>query len=651
MITFDGDRSRKLKWAADKQLRVLKDLDLSAKALTIDGFLVRVSNTNGIAKGRITAPMGLGVTCSNKDGIQVAIADFWAGAFKSKTDLHVLHYETASNQMLEILFHKISTEDMQSYGYQTIKFRPMQGLSSADFPMGSAPSPGDTQYLDHSAKPVLQPYKGGEAFWVSVTDNIFLDLNDNGLADYPKYISETALTFYSSNNASEGRLGLGIQRGGTITPGYMAMQQLSPYKIVYWSFVARPDGYYLDGTEKLITRDITLPDESLNPVEGRIPNFESSYLYLSDLIPIGSMPTALRNILLDTGDIDIGPISTFNFELDGVRSTLHVVDATTLGAYWTSPSDVRDYFSANPSDEPWKLFYTLRVDETAYCISSSQFISLLDSLATVEIIRGDLSINYFNALNMLSQICQAPDTMHAFSIPTDNHMFHGSDSNIYTWTREYGAIRFTPTGIEDATSYLSVPTEVSSEDGVRPLITHAQDDFYACVCIKKQPVLDPTYIYNGIFTPPTEVPADPPTPLSYSISEVKAIYIGGLLTWTKLPDLTEVDDETLTLIDVRVIKATEEEAIVLGIVKREHLVDEETLFEYRFAFLSWTLENSGEWKLLGTLPFEVSHADNFSMCLFGIGPFVGDQTLYNTQPVCAAKQPVCPYDDYIIGMP
>ena len=65
MITFDGDRSKKRKWLAEKQLTVAKMVDVPAKAIKYEGFTLRAWHQDDVSGGRVTAPMGASVVVSS----------------------------------------------------------------------------------------------------------------------------------------------------------------------------------------------------------------------------------------------------------------------------------------------------------------------------------------------------------------------------------------------------------------------------------------------------------------------------------------------------------------------------------------------------------------------------------------------------------
>lgn len=632
MITFDGDRSRKRIWLAEKQVAICKMLGIPAKTTQLDGFTCKGWKLGNLTGGRVTAPMGAVVACSSRLGIKLSVADYWGGSFSGGRDLNIIYYLVETYAKLLKVFHKVSKDAMIADGNRIIKFRPMGALSTYGTVAGVVSGPDLQTVQDYSCRPGLNPYKDGESFWVSMTDQIFLDLNDNGLADRPKYILESNLTFYGSNGSNiGGRVGFDLQIENTLYEPWRFIQQISAHKHVSF-FVGWPD--IIDG-KVVVTRDISLPSGSLSPVDGVIGGLSVSHTLLESILPVGVMPDELRDILLSTY-ISSGPLGHYCFELDGIRTTLYVIDAAADGnsAYWegsvTTP--LKDYWLANPSQVHWSLFYILRVGNTSYFVNVLQLDAILAAL-----VKTVIAYTAVRNRRMMKQLCMVSPTNHSFTSPYDSYMFHAHDGNIYTWTRGYGAVRFTPTGLQRQSWPLedpprvfdfnfTVPPEVLSEVGVSPLITFAGMDngspVYLCVCSKAN-------------------------------AKITAVYVGSpFSTWTKLPaipDAIALPGKTLgnVLVNVRPVSAATSKVFLIGVVKQ--VTADKTV--YRFAHLNWTVQDGGVWAIMGELPFTVSISDNFSMSLFGKGVQVQDIINYPSPPVTQPQMPIGPYELYAIGLP
>ncbi len=72
---FDGLRAMRYKWFGDKQLRLLKMLNLPAKTAYIGGFLCKATNVAGIEKARIFSPPGVVVVADTATGMDIYLSD------------------------------------------------------------------------------------------------------------------------------------------------------------------------------------------------------------------------------------------------------------------------------------------------------------------------------------------------------------------------------------------------------------------------------------------------------------------------------------------------------------------------------------------------------------------------------------------------
>lgn len=588
MITFDGDRSRKRAWFGKKLLRTIREIDVPSKAVTWEGFRFTVWQSDDLDGGRVVAPMGAIVACSTQDGIKIATADHWLGAFDSLNDLHVSYYLTPTGSKLVKVFAGATAEEMIEDGNQIIKFRPM---------VGQAPI-GGTLFIEYSGNLGLMPHKTSEGVWLISTDHIFLDLNGNGVADHPKYICESALSLYSAGGSNlGGRRGFDIQMENQIEEPYRFFQQLSPERMVE-HFMAWPD---IEDGKVVVTRDFEYPNYGIT--------------YLNDILPQEGMSAELWSILTDTY-IASGPIGTYCFEMNGVRTTFYAVDASDTGQYWAGSANtpLQDYFDAHPEDAHYHLFYVMKVGEDKHIVTSTQFIDLLDSLVDDSVYSGG-EIIWNKARLMLEQLTTTPPASHNYGVPFDSYAFHDHDGGIIVWTRKYGAVRFSTAGLVAAPG-LVFPLEVTSEDGVQPTITYAgtfdEVPVYVCVCTKKEKIVSP----DGVNV------------------EIKAVYTGSPYTgWTALT----APGAEYTLVHVRPVSVSPA-VFLLGVVKTEG--------QYFFA-----VYQDNAWRVMGKLPFAVGAADHFSTCLFGDGKQVQDLLAYPTHPVIAPQTPIGPYNLYAAGLP
>jgi len=603
MIVCDGDRSLKRKWFARKKLASIIEMDIPAAAVKFDGFVIRVRQIDGEGGGRITAPVGAIVTCSNSAGIKIMVADHWLGAFDHAAYLHTVYYFGGAGVKVQKLFNASSEEEMVEDGNEIIKFKPAVYQS----PYGTVDGEitGETVYVsDWPCQPAVLPFKSAEAMWVVMSDQVFIDFNGNGIADRPKYISEFVLSYYAGDCSNlGGRIGIDLQIENLYNAPWRFIQQLSKTRFTSF-FNGSPDTY---GGKVVVARDYSLPDGSLAPVDGSITGLTAGYTLLEEIIPAGVLPSGLRPLLLSF-PVMSGPMGIFAFEESEVRTTLYVVDASDTGMYWggTQYPELRDWFSANPDHEHWKLFFVFMVGNTSHLVHSGQFIGLLADLATIDILGPPVS--YSNARRMLEQLSFVPPANHNFKVPYDTFMFRCHDGNIYTWTRKYGAVKFTSTGLFAAD--LVVP---ETADGVRPEIIYAgmfaDEPLYLCVC---------NDIGNSITT----------------------VYHGSpFLSWAALPHTKDGD----TLVYCRPVKVSPLEIMLIGVIKSED--------KFYFGMLRWIPGSTGQWVRMGRLPVNGEEKNSWNTCLYGNGIEVDNLESFLSQPPVSPQTPVGPYNLYEIGMP
>lgn len=584
MIKTDGDRAKKRLWFAKKKLAAIEANDVPASTVIYDGFKIHVSQVSEPHGGWIASPMGAVVAVSNDTGVHLAVADFWAGGFTYLSDLHTLYVDPVGDQEVVVLDNP---EDVT--GKQTVKFQRLFVKSPFNFNLG-LPSPDIIYVENHACQPGIIPYYSAEAFWLVVSDRNLIDFNEDGSADFWYSTVEAALTGYAANGSNvSGRKSItyGTQKTGD-----------QPWRVIHQidadTLVEHHVTYYETSSSKVVCA-ITFKFPTYTP------------MYLEDVIPSTGIPSGLRSVVLGTGPNNTTwPLGSYAFKLGESFTFLHGVNCTNKIPQ-RLPSDTQDYFDANPGDDSFHLFYCMVVDGAKYIIDSSQFLSLLVAKSTDEIIDpDDGSVQWRVALRMISQFFARPNSY--FVNPYDSVMFHAHDGNVYTWTRRYGAVKFTITGLFTAT--LVIPDEVMNEDGVRPDITYAglinETHTYICVCNKEK---------DGI----------------------RKVYVGSPFTsWSALPDVAEGYE----LVHVRPVSANP--VTLLGIAK---YTDEESVERYRLCFFR------EEWYTLGVIPVAPSDDDNFAVGLFGNDPLVADLAAYPSQPFILPQMPVGPYETYEMNQP
>ena len=652
MIKTDGDRSKKRLWFAKKQLAIVKELNIPAKATNYEGFKINVWQVgDDIGGGSVTAPMGAVILCSTPDGIKIAVCDNWAGGCTSYNDLYCLFggiyadgywsYDQDGKKTtytygslidvrrISVLYDE-DGQDLEEQGYRPIKFKPVCVGAYYQPPVGA---PVLTQ--EYSCSPSVMPYNGSESFNVTLSDMVFLDFNNNNLPDFPYPLLDSSRNWYSSN--------------GNTTNGRWSTEQASGANDMWKTCINLPGGsqvsfsesyYDLVGSEFICSSYFS---EEMDTLLGKkIPNI--THMYLHDVVPAEIitdtlMPDALRNMMLNIGISTIRPLGSYSFiSTEKERITLHAAyfspAAIPIGG---EDHTIDSYFTSHPEKEKWRMFFSVtRQDVSGSVLSrtvidSSQFYTLLQSLA-VKPFFVDGNIVWERVAAMMKYLLPWPNMPSIYAIyfawkPHDSVMFHGHDDKIYTWTRNAGSVCFDGTGVKcagDSTFHLYVPDEVSNEEGVRPDITYAGEGYsaiYLCICNK---VAD----------------------------SVRAVYYGYPFVaedWHKFPDPPKYH----TLVYVRPVVLEEDRKVLLGILRYAppdveggdpKPTDVPTV--YKFAQLTYTYNREGEWKPMAALPFPINEGANFSAALFGEDQLVQSLLNYPSPPPCNPQNIVVPYDGY-----
>lgn len=637
MITFDGDRSKRRKWFANKQIGTIKSLGIPSKTLYWDGFGFYSWQQGDLSGGRVSSPAGLMVMCSTTAGIKVAMLDYWAGAVTSFTDVYALGYSPPSSEKPQSYHFEFPDEDaLLALGIDTFLYTPFQYMS--EFDLGDTYTEAiynvqnsETQYPDLSCAPGLHPHQSAEALWLTLTDRAdYPDENPASGFEYSKFLLEHSLLYYMSDNSNvSGRFGFVSHEDWhwsiwtpslyhPAVPKYYSVPQRVDNNNVYQirNSVSYPSNYGYN--EMIVAWNMYNPEETLSPL-----NY--STVTLEDLIPAGGdLPDSLRSLYIyrnSTGDATFtsSPAGTYFFKLDGVDYTLHAVSGLPADSdSGDAGEDLGNYFRDNPGDSKWNLFYILKIDDTSYLVNSDQFLSILDSHSTFDLVTDTtqsspdydfFSQGWTKAAEVLRYILMVPPINYNAHFPYDSYIFYTHRGTVCAWSRRLGVFEFTTTGILTANDItFDLPSEVTSTDGVQPKIsysgTYDGDPYYLCICEQIG-------------------------------EEVKAVYWGSPFGagWTKIPDLTEG-----TLLTVRPIKVSPDLIQLIGIAKIIVGTEDEAYYPVSFY--------NDAWKRLGKLPFEVQDKSVFSLCLFGNDQAVKDLMEYPT-PLSATPQiPLGPYNLY-----
>ncbi len=602
MITCDGDRSLKRKWFARKQLAAIKEMGVPGKATMLDGFLVKVHQLDGLEGGRITAPMGAIVACSTQSGIKMAVADYWAGGCTGYTDSYIPFNDTEG-----LRFGLDYTE------WTTLAFKPVVSAAFHE--------PTMTLVAQYSGKPSLMPYKLAEALNVTITDNQFLDFNENGTPDYPYQVLDSATNLYNGNGKNtEGRRSVTVINGaGDIRKTCFNL----PGQVQIAIADTILDWVYDDTTPRHISAIVI--DEAVDP-ETQVQTPAYGFMYLADIVTTG-MPSGLRNLMLTTFKSTVRQIGAYAFrattgEQVFIQALWFDVDAISIdGSTLDQPND---WFNANPAERKWRVFLSVTVGNTATLINSDQFMPLLLARTTRTLIPS--VVDWRAVGKMLHYLFVWPSPANLRDVyawnPHDSVMFHDENNEVQIWTRRLSGVKINATGMHDST--IIVPVEVTDNPGTRPEISYASNGLYFCAC-------------NDV------------------AKEIRATYYGSPFTeWIKLPDMPDL----CTLMQVRPVQVTTDKIVLIGVVKYtpiEPTAEDE--IRYHFTSLLWTsakeLEGLNSWNIMMRLPFPVSEpladgsgADCFETALYGNDAMVKAMQDYPSPPPALPQTIRVNYDGY-----
>ena len=630
MITFDGHRSMLRRPFAQKKLAQIKVIGVPSKAIKWDGFTFKVWQQDELSGGRITAPMGAAVIMSTWDGMFIATADYWRGAWSGARPLHAL-YKAIPDNATE--FYALNTRDsaaMADAGFSTLPMEPQLVY----FFYGLPDDYSDTEYLydaGWSALPGLMPWGLTEKFRVTFADQLYHLFPDESSL-LRKQVFETRSGMYYDTGERLIRVGTYAKQTGNLTSAqdyWMMAQWLDKNRMAqhFYSVFTQAAG------EKIVLTNLTVGDDGT--VSSTVLPLSS--MIIPELVSSGNMPSALRDLLLatETGQpVSCTPVGTYSFlTRTGAQATLLVINATSdfLWGSENKSSPLYEYFEDHPEDAKWKLFYVLRIGVAVYVVNSNQFIGLLDSLASnITVIGTGGSVNWVNALRVLRRITMVWPLQKNY-VPYDSALFHDSYGNIVSWSREWGAIAITPSGMFDANAEVWMPIEVTAEEGVRPEISvSSQDgaaDTFVCICRK---VVE---------------------------KRIRQVYVGTPFEenkWIPVPG----PPSGFALVHVRPVRASSlADSFFIGVVYGQKEGASAPGYYFASIHVQWdgdplTYDTLPPWSIHGRLPFNDATVASFQVGLFGNDERVTDMANYPDHQPVTPQLPTCPvYSYYANGMP
>lgn len=585
-ITFDGERSKQRFGLARKWLGDLKMLGLPAKSMVHDGFTYRMSNiAEGLENARITAPDGLVLVCTRRDGASVLWADYWLGGFSGRHDLHVVDDAYGgSGQLLSAYQATLANA----------KFDPRQ---TRTFIVSDG-------FFDSAPSPTILPAMG-ERGWVCVSGIV------EGVASWQ--IAECLLLGYQRSGQSDNRTCVAQQVADNTTGWELGDRVLQCMWSRYMSAVAHSIGTYL-----MDANNANAPSCAVVMVGGR-PTVTTAFAHFHLATMVLGAPAGLQSALLSVSPTPAVAMGSYAFtKTDNEEATLlHCVNTIGASAHHT----------ANPSDAPWKLFYTFYQFGAGVLHSFPVDTAVLDALVPTVIVGG--VVDWDEARKVTRQLFPWPNNSH--DCPVDSMMFHTLTGDVYSWSRKYGAVKFSTTGMSLAT--INIPPAASANVGTRPEIYNAGNEVFLCICTIPADAYEPD-------------PADPtpyaPPPVG-AWNGVRALYVGSPFgSWVELPY-----PSGRRLLHVRPLSATLTDVQLLGVV-----VDTVT-GDINVASLTWNDVTGGGWRILAPIPVTVTDINvaQWNLCPYGEGGLTKRAMEFPHPPPALPQMPKVPYGAVIGYVP
>ncbi len=580
-IYVDGERSRQRLGFAKSLLNKLKMLGMRTKKLIYEGFLYRVDVVApGLSKIAVTAPMGAAVVCSTETGMQLFTADYWLAGMTQGRDVYVLNTDATP----PFLRFTIANNAL----INNVKFTPQAKtflLGLADY-SATNPTPGIRFF-------------GGEFFWLSVIgDPSALSLR----------LAETYLNFYAGSGQQPKRIALQIE---TDVSGFPDLVQqpipaVSARVVTHWAGRA----LYVQ-TDQLVTSALYTGGPSgqfLEPIYG-----STTFAGLpSDLV------TLLLQYSPNPEPVSIGNYA-FSLSATDEPTILHVCGATS--AYIDA-----NYFVANPSMEPWKVFYSLYNKEASTVSTYPVNTTLLNTLSAGYILTAGL-VDYIKVHEFMYQFLPWPNVNPRAA--SDSAMFHSPSGEVYVYTRKYGPIKFTTGGMTSTS--VTVPSVVASTPGIRPEMYYVGSNSYICVCV--QPAKFRLYTL-----PAEQVDYDADQPGVYGL-----YYGSPFAGWAALP----MPDSGWRLLHVTIVHADNGDCTLLGVMTQ--IAPPNT---YHLCVLEY-VSSSGVWRRLSEL--RATGVDpntaKWAVGLFGEGLYAKQLSESLALAPLLPQMPAAPYAEYAANLP
>ena len=635
MITFDGHRSMLRRPFAEKKLAQIRAIDVPSKAVRWDGFLFKVWQQDELSGGHITAPMGAVVILSTWDGMFIATADYWKGAWSGARQMHTIKKDDLSPHASSVYFF-IGTAAVDPEMYEGMVTSPVVPSPTIfkygyydDLPWAPGSAGAGADAAGRPSVPGIMPHGTGEMVRLTIND-VLLQPGDETRA-----VFETKLSMYNDAGLQVSRRMAIASQSVTLT---LEVDKALAEHVNWFG----PNRAIIHGLVHNLTSggsvfyDLSFAEEGIE-----ISSFQREWLLPQVLATSGTMPAAVRSALLNAPVTDDYGVlhpwmilhSLYTF-LDGAGElvALAVIQATVYEGPAKDWFD--DYFEDHPGDEKWRLLYVLRIGNGIWAVDSSQFIGLLDAYAplkdVVYEVGGVTHISWTQAYYVAPRFCR-PWPLESDIVPYDSALFHDTAGNTISWSRRFGAVAFTPSGLHQVSDQVWLPTEVIAEVGVRPEISLAGMDGdganqFVCVCRK---------VDEG---------------------RIRRIYVGTPFEenkWIPVPG----PPAGFTLVHVRPVRAKSlADAEFIGVAYGQKEGADSPGYYFASIHVQWddnplTYDDLPPWSIHGRLPFGVTPEAVFQVGLFGKDKRVMDMATFPDHPPTSGQSPVSPdYSLYARGL-
>lgn len=570
-VYFDGERSRQRYGFARSMLNKLKMLGGITKTILFDGFLYRVQIiAKDLHKIMITAPMGAAAMCAHPGGVKVMHADHWINSFSPGRGFSRPNFFLGGSPAWWVY-----------YAFSDVGSTPI-GLNN-----GATLYPGGLEYPNTLPTPSMLPWSG-ELMTVSFTGRVtgiaYMDLVEAHM-----YSSVGGMTA-DTPPAPIKRLGVSNFSTSLYSPP-ATIQHLPSLNAAIRLFGTNMWQYRRDlNTNMLIAGSVHVV----------ISDGGGSYTvglsqYTCDLM-FTNVPAWMKPILLNTTIAYSYSMGSYGFALQPNHgpTLLHITNATNVA--------FASGYGGNPADEVWKITGCIYNGVTG-TITNFPLIPFMEAAFGVTIGTDSLL-----ATTYALQLCGWPnDNRYA---PYDSAMFHDQYGDIYSWTRKYGAFKFNDSiGLQ--VTFITVPTLVSANEGIRPEIYYCGESNYYCSCYEE----------------------------GYGVREV---YIGSPHgAWTGL------QSPPFRLLQVRCASYVGTKHIFLGVMY------DDAKQEYWFGHYDSERTISPKWMITGKLNIGSIAPENtqWAMTLYGNGKYTIDMLKMPAAPPATPQRGIGQYADYATYQP